>query len=40
MTMPDSSEHSEHNFFDVTASEVKKDLKGVHISITWGFKPE
>ena len=37
MRIPDNSEP---NFFEFTASEVKKDLKGVHISITRGFTPE
>ena len=37
MRIPDNSES---NFFEFTASEVKKDLKGVHISITRGFTPE
>ena len=37
MRIPDNSGQ---NFFEFIASEVKKDLKDVHISITRGFTPE
>ena len=37
MRIPDNSGQ---NFFEFIASEVKKDLEGVHISITRGFTPE
>ena len=40
MTMPDSLEQFRTYFFDVTGSEVKKNVKSVDISITRGFTPE
>ena len=38
--MPDSLEQFRTELFDVTASEVKKDFRGVHISTTRSFTPE
>ena len=40
MGILDSLEQFRTEFFEFTASEVKKDFKGVHISITRGFTPE